>query len=143
VSRLVVDANVAAKWYLPAAQEPLSDEAFQLLHRFGRGEIRILVPDVFWAELGNLFWNAVRRGRTTRAEATLALEAIQAREFLTVPSLRLLDRAFTLATTYDKTVYDCLYVALAVEAKTELVTADERLANALAAHLPVQWLGAL
>jgi predicted nucleic acid-binding protein len=32
---------------------------------------------------------------------------------------------------------------LAIQSKTELITADERLANALAAHLPVKWLGAL
>jgi predicted nucleic acid-binding protein len=31
---------------------------------------------------------------------------------------------------------------LAIQRKTELITADERLANALAAHLPVKWLGA-
>jgi hypothetical protein len=31
---------------------------------------------------------------------------------------------------------------LAVQSKADLVTADERLANALAAHFPVKWLGA-
>ena len=40
-------------------------------------------------------------------------------------------------------MYDCLYVALAVQSKTEWITADERLANALAARLPVKWLGAI
>ena len=34
-------------------------------------------------------------------------------------------------------------VALAVESRAQLITADEKLANALAAHLPVKWLGAL
>jgi predicted nucleic acid-binding protein len=33
-------------------------------------------------------------------------------------------------------------VALAVQFNVEMVTADERLANALAARLPVKWLGA-
>jgi predicted nucleic acid-binding protein len=32
-------------------------------------------------------------------------------------------------------------VALAIQFKTEMITADERLANALAAHLPVKWMG--
>ncbi len=45
--------------------------------------------------------------------------------------------------TFDRTVYDSLYVALAVDSKAELVTVDEKLANALAARLPVKWLGAL
>jgi predicted nucleic acid-binding protein len=34
-----------------------------------------------------------------------------------------------------------LYVALAVTLKTELITADEKLANALAGYFPVKWLG--
>jgi predicted nucleic acid-binding protein len=55
----------------------------------------------------------------------------------------LLEEAFSIALTFDRTVYDSLYVALAVRLKADLVTADERLANALAAHLPVKWLGAM
>jgi predicted nucleic acid-binding protein len=39
-----------------------------------------------------------------------------------------------IAFAYDRSVYDCLYVALAVQSKTDLITADERLANALAAR---------
>jgi len=35
-----------------------------------------------------------------------------------------------------------LYVGLAVQSETQFITADERLANALAAPLPVKWLGA-
>ena len=45
--------------------------------------------------------------------------------------------------SHDRTVYDSLYVALAVQSKSVMITADERLANALAAKLPVKWLGAL
>jgi predicted nucleic acid-binding protein len=30
-----------------------------------------------------------------------------------------------------------------MQSKSELITADERLANALAARFPVKWLGAL
>jgi predicted nucleic acid-binding protein len=143
VTKLVVDASVAAKWCLPVVQEPLHDQAIRLLHRFGSGEVRILVPDLFWAELGNFLWKAVRHRRITIADARLALREMQAREFPSVASILLLDQAFMIATTYDRTVDDCLYVALAVEAKAALITADERLANALAAHLPVKWLGAL
>jgi predicted nucleic acid-binding protein len=51
--------------------------------------------------------------------------------------------AFAIATKFDRTFYDSLYVALAVDFKAELVTADERLANALAAYFPVKWLGAI
>jgi predicted nucleic acid-binding protein len=36
-----------------------------------------------------------------------------------------------------------VYVPLALKSQAQLVTADEKLANALAAHLPVKWLGAI
>jgi len=54
-----------------------------------------------------------------------------------------LDEAFSIVATFDRSFYDSLYVALAVRLKAELVTAGERLAKALAAHLPVKWLRSL
>jgi predicted nucleic acid-binding protein len=68
---------------------------------------------------------------------------MKARDFATVSSQALLPEALRIAFAYDRPVYDCLYVALAVQSKTEMITADERLANVLAAYLPVKWLGAL
>jgi predicted nucleic acid-binding protein len=143
VNTIVVDASVAGKWCLPAKGEPLADEAFDLLDQYVKGEVRFVVPDLFWAELANLLWKAVRQGRCTKAAAEAALAALQERELRTVPSRALLDLAFGIATAFDRTVYDSLYVALAVQLKAQLITADERLANALAAQLPVKWLGAL
>lgn len=143
MSRIVVDASVAAKWFLPGRGETLAEEAFRLLRRYAKGEIRLLVPDLFWAELGNLLWKAVRQGRCTKTAAESALASLRDRKLPTVSTPALLDVAFAIALAFDRTVYDSLYVALAVHSKAELVTADERLANALAAHLPVKWLGAM
>jgi predicted nucleic acid-binding protein len=42
---------------------------------------------------------------------------------------------------WDRSFYDSLYVALALATKTELITADERLVNALGSRFPVRWLG--
>jgi predicted nucleic acid-binding protein len=44
---------------------------------------------------------------------------------------------------FDRTVYDSLYIAAALATSSELVTADEHLANAVAATLPVKWLGSI
>jgi predicted nucleic acid-binding protein len=143
VSLLVIDASVAAKWFLPARGETLAEEAVELLGRYAQGKVRFVVPDLFWAEFGNILWKATRLGRLTEAAADSAIEAMRDRKLPTVSSMSLLAQAFAIATAFDRTVYDSLYVALAVEGKAQLVTADERLANALAAHLPVKWLGAL
>jgi predicted nucleic acid-binding protein len=55
----VVDASVGAKWFLPATGEPLAAEAQALLDHYTLGRVRLLVPDFFWAELGNVLWNVV------------------------------------------------------------------------------------
>jgi predicted nucleic acid-binding protein len=143
VTTYVIDASVAAKWVLPARGETLTQEALELLRRYAAGELRFVVPDLFWAELGNILWKAVRQKRVPIASAESALLSMRDRGFPTVPSQTLLAGAFVIATAFDRAVYDALYVALALDSKSQLVTADERLANALAAHLPVKWLGSL
>jgi predicted nucleic acid-binding protein len=143
VSLFVVDASVAAKWFLPAAGETLTDEALEFLHGYTTGQIRLIVPDVFWAEFANILWKAVRQGRCRKDTADAAIAAMKDRNLPTVPSLALLEAAFAIANAFQRTVYDSLYVALAISSKAELLTADERLARALAATLPVKWLGSL
>ena len=139
----VLDASVAAKWFLPSAQETLTDEAFRLLEGYAKGHTRFLVPDLFWAEFGNILWKAVRLGRISRQSAEAAVVAIEERKIPTAPTSSLLKDAFAIATTFDRTVYDCVYVALSVAEDAPLVTADERLVNALGAWFPVRWLGSL
>ena len=143
MTQFVIDASVAAKWFLPPSGEPLSVEALRLLAGYADGRFRFAVPDLFWAECGNILWKAVRQGRLSHSVAEKAILALKDRSFPTTSSLELLEDAFSIAATFDRTVYDSLYVALAVRLKADMVTADERLANALAAHLPVKWLGAV
>jgi predicted nucleic acid-binding protein len=142
VNPVVVDASVAAKWVLPAEGETLTEEAAGWLHRYAQGEVRFLVPDLFWAETANLLWKAVQHGRCSKEFANSALAELVDRRLRTVSSVPLLNLAFHIATDHQRTVYDSLYVALAVLANGQLITADERLANALAAHFPIKWLGA-
>jgi predicted nucleic acid-binding protein len=142
LNQIIVDASVAAKWVLPSVDEPLTDEAFELITRYTKSELEIIVPDFFWVEMGNLLWKAARLKRWTAADARTALTSLEEYQFPTIPSKSVVDLALTIATSFDRTVYDSVYVALAVSTKSQLITADEKLANALAATLPVKWLGA-
>jgi predicted nucleic acid-binding protein len=143
LNRFVVDPSVAAKWFLPARGEPLVNEALDLLSQYVADEVQFLVPDLLWAELGNLLWKAARQKRCSVASAEAAISTARQYKIPTVGTESLIERAFAIAATFDRTVYDSIYAALAVEAKTHLVTADEKLAAALAAHMPVKWLGSL
>lgn len=142
MNTLVVDASVAAKWVLPPRGETLVPEALRLLDLYVGGQARFVVPDLFWAEFGNVLWKAVRQQRLTAGVAVQAINAMRSRGFPSVASERLLPDALPMALSTGRTVYDCIYVALAMASKAEFVTADEKLANALAARLPVKWLGA-
>jgi predicted nucleic acid-binding protein len=139
----VVDASVACKWILPSADESYSKHALELLDRYALKEIQILVPDLFWAEIGNVLWKAARTHRITIEDARIGLQKVTGCNFPTVPSFSLLTRAFEIASTFGRSFYDCLYVALAESSDAELITADEKLVNALALQYPVKWLGAI
>lgn len=140
---LVLDASVAVKWAVPSNQEPLTEEALNLFRRHLAGEISFLVPDVFWAEMGNVLWKGIRQQRWWRDKAEAVAADLITQDFQTVPSRILLPEALKMAPTYNRNIYDCLYATLAMESRSDLVTADERLANALAARFPVKWLGAI
>ena len=142
MTTFVVDASVAAKWVLPGVVEPLSDHAERLLRAYAAGSIQILVPDLFWLEIGSFFWKASRRGQIRPELARQGLQTMLNRGLPTVPTRSLLPEALDIALDFDRSVYDSVYVALAVATRSELITADERLANALASRFPVRWLGA-
>ena len=127
---------------MPITREPLTDESLRLLKRYVANEVEFIVPDVFWAEVGNVLWKGTRQRRWRQDQAEAVAAELKARDFATVSSVILLPEALRIAFAYDRSVHDCLYVALAVQSKTNVITADERLASALAAHLPVKWLGA-
>jgi predicted nucleic acid-binding protein len=139
----VLDASVAAKWVLPVKNEPLAGEAIRLLDGFGKGEINLSVPDLFWPEIGNMLWKSVRLGRIAERSAHEGIAWFQALGIPTSPTRKLLGDAIAIALGFDRTVYDALYVALAVASGRYLITADERLVTAVGVHFPVRWLGAL
>jgi predicted nucleic acid-binding protein len=139
----VLDASVAAKLIVPASGEPLADRAAELYLKYSRGELRFIVPDLFWVEILNVLWKTVRRGRWPQAAAMLALAQVQQWDFATLRHHDVLGDALAIALRYDQTAHDSIYLAIARMTNSPLLTADERLANAVAAHLPVRWLGSI
>jgi len=137
--RTVVDASVAAKWYFA---EPGHEVADRVLAERIAGERELFAPDLVVPEFANLLWKRLRRGECTREAAEEILELWEADCPELVASSRLAERAFALATLLDLSVYDCLYLALALEIEAPLATADRRLARAArSASARVEWIG--
>ena len=121
----VVDASVAGKWFVDEEHSPA---ALSLLD--GRDELH--APDFLLLELDNVVWQWVRRAVITPSEADRVRAAVRHVTMRLHPFHQLLDAAYAIATRTERTVYDCLYVALADALNARLVTADRRLCNALA-----------
>ncbi|MFZ5863659.1 MAG: type II toxin-antitoxin system VapC family toxin [Nitrospirota bacterium] len=124
MSRYVVDASVAAKWFIP---EVHSDAALRLFE----GDHSLAVPDLFLAEFGNILWKKTRLGDITRDEGREILKAIKIVPFDIVSSAPLLDPAFEIAVGLGRTMYDSVYIALAVLEGCPLVTADRALCRVI------------
>lgn len=114
---LVIDASVACKWFF---QEDLSREAREL----AQSDATFDAPDLILAECASAAWRRVRSETIPRAQARAFLNALPRWFETLVPSARLHEAAFEMACVLNHPVYDCLYLALADEQETRLITAD-------------------
>jgi predicted nucleic acid-binding protein len=126
VSVFVVDASVVIKWFVPEIQSDAARRLLELDHDY-------FAPDLLFAETANVVWKKIRRGelssgqgqRLVRDLGTIAVETIACRA--------LANDAYILANATRRSVYDAMYLALAVRLDTRMITADERVASTLAA----------
>lgn len=125
--KTVVDASVALKWYF---RERSAEAATRVLTEGNEGVRELLAPDWIVAELANVLRKKVRRDECSGAEAQAILDAFESDAPELVESVPLVPRALELALRLDETLYDCLYLAAAIEGEAALVTADARLARA-------------
>ena len=124
MSLWVVGSSVAAKWFFP---EEHTDAAETLLH----AEHELHAPDFFLLELDNLFCKRIRRGEITEREGRDLRAAVRQVPVQLHPFADLADVGFELANQTRRSLYDCLYLALAVLLEAKMITADRRLYEAL------------
>ena len=125
MSAVVVDASVVVKWYVP---EIHSDAAHWLLQR----NHQFLAPDLLFAEIGNVVWKKVRRGELSQKDGRELVRDVAKTSIESVSSQALINDAYPLAVATERTVYEALYLALALRLDTVFITADERLWNSIA-----------
>jgi predicted nucleic acid-binding protein len=124
VTSFVVDANVAIKWVLT---EIYTDNASRLLSN----SYTLFVPDFFFSEIGNILWKQVRFKLLTPEEAQWSYHQIVITPLQIYQSQLLVPLGLDIAIRTQQAVYDCVYLALAVQQKCQMVTADERFFNSL------------
>lgn len=127
-SYLVVDTNVAVKWYLT---EDLEEEALGVLDAGESGGFSLLAPDTVEPEFWNVLWQRHRRRELSLEEVQDYWDAFEQSPLLLGEILPLMPLATEIAASTSCIVYDALFVALADSEGTVVITADEKLLTTL------------
>ena len=114
---MVVDASVAAMWFLP---EPFSERAAALLET----DHELVAPRLIRLEVASALLKAVRRGTLEAADAGEAIRRLKPPSIRVQADAGLADSALAIADRYGGTVYDGVYIALARARGAMLATND-------------------
>jgi predicted nucleic acid-binding protein len=133
MSVIVVDASVAAKWFLT---EPGSKDATALL----KGSDDLIGPELLVVESAAAIVRRFRIGGLNEAQAQRLLAEAHAvfkmRSITLHANFALLPRAEEIAITLRHALQDCLYIACAEAIGGELITADAALIARSQPHFP-------
>lgn len=126
-----MDASVVGGWSLPDEDDPEGD---RLLAAASRGTLA--VPFHFPSEIGNLLLTSERRRRITPEQARAARQAIATLSFEIDPSDfdTVWGAAYPLSVRHGLTLYDALYLELALRLNLPLATFDGALRRAAEAE---------
>jgi predicted nucleic acid-binding protein len=120
----VVDASAVGSWLLPDEQHP---EAITALDRLKDDEA--FAPSLLWFELRNLLLANERRQRITPTQTATALKLVQELP-LWLDNQADSEMTLQLARAHGLTVYDAVYLELALRRQLPLVTLDASVAEA-------------
>ncbi len=126
---LVLDTSVVIKWYRQG--EVLAEQALLLREAYLSGEAAVSVPSLLVYELANVLHYKSELSSDQVQEAVRSLLTLNLHVF--PPDDLLMCQAVEMARSYETTVYDATFAALAQVLPATFVTADERLARHLSA----------
>lgn len=139
-NRIVIDASVALKWQFKDELE--TRQAIQMLTDFIDGTIDLVSPTLFAYGIVNAIHIAVMRRRIPEKEGVDAMNDILSVGIQLTDFTGFEKSAFALAQTYERSIYDCAYLALAEKEGSPLYTGDRRFFNALKNRVPlIKWVG--
>jgi predicted nucleic acid-binding protein len=119
---MIIDTNIATYWFV---ETPLSGASRELLKRAD-----LTAPSLIKLEVASALLKFLRSKLISERQLILAMEQIDRTHAEFVDCSSLLRRAIEISISNRHKIYDCLYLALAVERAETLATADKRLAAA-------------
>ena len=123
---IVLDASVVVKWF---HEEADTKQAEKLQGQIARGEIVAIVPLLLFYEVANVL--TLKAGSEIE-EVIAAHHVLENLPFQVVEAIdTVLEEAIRLAYQHRLSVYDAIYLALAILSGATLITADEKLAGTI------------
>jgi len=136
---VVLDTSVIIKWFRQG--EVLADRALRLRDAYLDGQIVIVVPSLAAYELANVL--RYKGDLSTDQVQAAVVSLFDAGLEWVAPSSAMICRAVEMARSYETTVYDAAFAALAETLGATFITADERLARCLEPLSAARFLGEL
>jgi predicted nucleic acid-binding protein len=130
---LVVDCSVAAKWVLHEAGHV---QALQLLHEERLGRVALVAPDLLLTEFASLIAKRTRRKQIPPDQADHSFNLMQQSAPVLFDTRPLVGAALNLAGDHHLSLWDCVYLALAIALDCPMITADRRLFRGGASRHP-------
>jgi len=123
----VPDASVAVKWFV---DEKYSERARALLGEYAEGRLRLFAPSLVEYEVAN----ALRYHpliQVSDAQIVQAVAALRGAQIPISPTIAVWSKALELSRSHVISVYDAVYIAVALAAAAICVTADDELIRML------------
>jgi len=120
LERIVVDASVAVKWFVP---EKDSDKALKLRELYLKGSLEIIAPTLIYYEVANAlrFHPYYKLSQTELLRAVTILKNMQ---IAVEPTAKAWSNAFEISFLNNVSIYDAIYLAVSKLFNTKLVTSD-------------------
>jgi predicted nucleic acid-binding protein len=126
---MIIDASVASHWFADTEFSRAADP-FRWLED-------LAAPEFLLVETANVLYKRARKGDIAPDKCIESIEILRNSIAELVTDVGLLAKAIEMALEWRHPVYDCLYLALALERREPLATADRRMA-ALARTLNIE-----
>jgi predicted nucleic acid-binding protein len=117
---VIVDANIVVYWCVPS---PFSQSAERIL-----GRPNLCAPSLIRAEAASGILKYLRAGLIGMDQLRSGIASMESAIPTVVADGRLIKSAVELACSERHSVYDCMYLALALERREPIATADRKLA---------------
>lgn len=126
--QFVFDASALLRLFLEDG--PVPESLTGVMDLVETGEASFVVPELFWAETAHVLHRRQKQGLLASTELPRLWDDLSGLPARSLGHQPFMPSALKLASRYNLSVYDALYLAIAVGGEIPLLTVDDQLSKA-------------